>query len=334
MIANESYVALSMTQDSSLVDSMLTLLPEAQLKSGLIAGVTLVRVDASMPVRRPVIYEPCMYFVIQGSKSALLEGQEFIFDAMNYLVLSVPLPLECRVLSASSEEPYLAVKIEIDQLVLQEVIRESSGDGGACAEGSGNQEIVEQGIFVSSLSENISSALARLLTVIDKPSQANVLGKLTAREILFHVLQGPQGKRLESFAYKDRNAFRIGCAIDYIQKNYATNIEVEALASLASMSQSSFYAYFKSVTRKSPIQYIKSIRLHAARQKIVYDNSSASDAAFQVGYASPSQFSREYRRMFGVPPSEDKLCNQAKSDLRSAGRGTLASGHSGASRRI
>lgn len=333
MIANESYAALSMTQDSSLVDRMLALLPEAQLKPGMISGVTLVRVDASMPVRRPVIYEPCMYFVIQGSKSALLEGQEFIFDAMNYLVLSVPLPLECRVTSASSEEPYLAVKIEIDLLVLQEIIRESSGDGGACAEGPGNQEKVEQGIFVSSVSENISSALTRLLDVIGKPDQANVLGKLNAREILFYVLQGPQGKQLESFAYKDRNAFRIGCAIDYIQKNYATNIEVEALASLASMSQSSFYAYFKSVTRKSPIQYIKSIRLYAARQKIVYDNSSASDAAFQVGYASPSQFSREYRRMFGVPPSEDKLFNQVKSGRRPAGRGTLGSGRSRASRR-
>jgi AraC-like DNA-binding protein len=122
---------------------------------------------------------------------------------------------------------------------------------------------------------------------------------------MFHVLNGAQGHLLRSFIIQDRQNFQIAKVIGFIQKHYSENIEVADLAAKANMSPSSFYHYFKSITNSSPIQYIKAIRLHTARRNILFNNLSASDAAFNVGYSSPSQFSREYRRFFGISPTVD-----------------------------
>lgn len=281
-----------------LVAKALELLPEAAICKMDAPALTLIRIDEATDSRVPVIYEPCIYFVLQGSKSALLKTEEYIYDAMNYLVLSVPLPLHSKVLQASKDKPYLAVRISIDTQQITELVQESKPEK--------NVGITAQtGIFVSRIEVELLSALSRLLDVINKPDQARVLGKLLVKELLFHVLQGPQGEQLRSFAYRDRQNFQVARAIGYIHENYAKNIEVAVLAEKANMSQSSFHAYFKTITRSSPIQYLKAIRLHAARRIMIHDSLSASDAAYNVGYASPSQFSREYRRLFGVSPSVD-----------------------------
>ena len=264
-----------------------------------IENIGLVKSYETMTARVPIIYDPCVYIVVQGSKSALLASKKYVYDALNYLVLSVPLPLECQVHQASQDKPYLAVKIDINKQMLSELIEESSDTIGA------KLSAPQPGIFVSDLTQEIKSTLFRLLSVLDQPKQAKVLGKLAIKELLFHVLNGAQGDLLRAFAYQDRQNFQIAKVIGFIQSNYSKNIEVAELAAKANMSQSSFHSYFKSVTSSSPIQYIKTIRLHAARRNMLFDNLSASDAAYQVGYSSPSQFSREYRRLFGTPPSID-----------------------------
>ena len=288
-----------MNLDQDLATRVNELTPTSGVHKTAVQNLSLVKIYEQMPTRIPVIYEPCVYIVVQGSKSALLGTEVFVYDALNYLVLSVPLPLECKIHHASKEKPYLAVKIDIDKQLLSELIVETS------VPQTTQISKARPGIFVSTLSQDIKSTLSRLLSYLDNKNQAQVLGKPAIKELMFHILNGAQGDLLKAFVYQDRQNFQIAKVIGFIQHQYSENLEVAALAAKANMSQSSFYSYFKSVTSSSPIQYIKAIRLHAARRNMMFDNLSASDAAYNVGYSSPSQFSREYRRFFGVPPSVD-----------------------------
>ncbi|RBP53660.1 AraC family transcriptional regulator [Arenicella xantha] len=275
------------------------LTPTAGVHSTSIDNFNLVKNYAAMSDRVPIIYQPCIYIVVQGSKSALLGSEVFVYDALNYLVLSVPLPLECQIETASEDAPYLAVRIDIDRALLSELMVETA------AKQQPAPSAPSPGIFVSTLNHDIQLTLSRLLSYLHNAEQAKFLGKLAIKELLFHVLNGAQGDLLRAFAHQDRQNFQIAKVIGFIQQQYSKNLEVADLAAIASMSESSFYSYFKTVTSCSPIQYIKAIRLHAARRNILFDNFSASDAAYNVGYSSPSQFSREYRRFFGTPPSAD-----------------------------
>lgn len=285
--------------DQDLAARVNKLTPTSGVHTTAIQNLSLVKIFEPMLSRVPVIYEPCIYIVLQGSKSALLGTEVFVYDAFNYLVLSVPLPLECQIHHANQEEPYLAVKIDIDKQLLSELIVETS------ASQSAQFSKAKPGIFVSTLNQDIKSTLSRLLSYLENKDKAQVLGKLAIKELMFHVLMGAQGNLLKAFVYQDRQNYQIAKVIALIQQQYSENLVVATLAAKANMSQSSFYTYFKAVTSSSPIQYIKAIRLHAARRNMLLDNLSASDAAYNVGYSSPSQFSREYRRFFGVSPSVD-----------------------------
>lgn len=290
-----------MASSKILVDQLLDMLPEVGVVKTNVPGLSVIRSDIAMPGRKPIVIEPCVYIVAQGSKCAHLGDEVYTYDALHYLVLSVPLPLECQVLSASAEKPYLALKVEINLTLLNDLLHEL-GDEGSASKSSG---AVTRGIYVSKVCDDIRGTLVRLLNCEDSADKAKVLGPMAMKELLFHVLLGEQGNQLRAFAYRDKNNFKIAEVLNFIQLNYAANMEVMELASLANMSQSSFHQYFKAVTNVTPIQYIKSMRLHEARRKMLHDHQSASDAAFQVGYTSPSQFSREYRRLFGAAPTKD-----------------------------
>ena len=285
----------------NIVDMMLELLPEAGMVDTPVPGLGLVRSDHVMIERKPIVYDPCLYVVVQGSKVAHLGDEIFTYDALNYLVLSVPLPLECQILNASKEEPYLAIKVDIDTRQLNDLIHELP----VMEISRDIADNVSRGIYVSSVDDEIRNTLIRLLGCIGNSDKAKVLGPMAVKELLFHVLLGEQGDQLQAFSYRDKHNFQIAEVLNFIQQNYSSAMEVEELASVANMSQSSFHQYFKVVTNVTPIQYIKKIRLHEARRKMLHDNQSASDAAFQVGYTSPSQFSREYRRLFGAAPTKD-----------------------------
>ncbi len=288
-----------MSSSEGLIKQLSALLPEQGLLQTNIPGLSLIRCDDVMADSTPVIYSPCIYIVMQGKKVAYLGNELYSYDANNYLVLSVSLPLKCQIVQANPETPYLAVKIDINRKLLNEIIQEIEP-----AEVNPKPNC-HRGMFVSELGADIRGAVQRLLLYVEEPSATKVLAPLAIKELLFRVLHGGHGAQLREFAYRDRYNFQIAKVIRYIQLNYTSKLEVPDLAARANMSQSSFHQYFKATTNFSPVQYVKYIRLHEARRKILFGNHSASDAAYYVGYASPSQFSREYRRLFGTPPSVD-----------------------------
>ena len=285
------------TVQTALAQQMSELLSVDGVASTPVPNVTVMRASHTSE-RQPIIYEPCIYLVAQGRKRAYLDDVVFTYDALNYLVLTVPLPLLAHVVMASEELPYLAMRLTINIAQLHQLLIEM-GEADRSANEHSNR-----GIFVSTMSDDLAQATFRLSKLLNDQQRAKVLGPTVIKEILYHVMCGEQGSLLKSFAQSNRHDHQIANVIHYIQENYYEPIEVMDLAHIANMSPSSLHHHFKTVTRLSPIQYIKSIRLHQARRIIIDDAQSISEAAFKVGYASPSQFSREYKRLFGVAPSQ------------------------------
>lgn len=282
-----------------LAKSILRHLPEPGNKQTSIPGLTLYHIQELSSTRIPVVYRPCIYVVAQGSKSAYLGEEHFIYDELNFLVLSVPLPLQCMITQASKDKPYLALSINIDLAQLHDLIIEMA------LPITGKTNDGQRGIFVSDMQNSLLDCTLRLLKSMDQENDAKILSPMIRKEILYHVLCSEQGAQLCAFAHRERHNARIATVINHIQQHYAAPLEVNTLATLANMSTSSFHHYFKAVTNVAPLQYIKTMRLHEARKKMLLDKLTSSDACYEVGYSSPSQFSREYKRLFGTSPSKD-----------------------------
>lgn len=294
-------MAVHTSGSCQLAEAIAKQVPGVGLFTTSIKGLSLVRVDSPSAARAPVVYEPCLYVVAQGAKHAFLGEELYRYDAMNFLVLSVDLPLECEVVEATEQHPYLAIKLDVDTDLLSSLVLEMADLKPAASSAN------ERGIFVSPMDQCLNDSLLRLIESLNDKAKTRVLSPMVVKEILFHVLQGPQGGQLLEFAKQDRNHYRVAQSIRFIRQHYASPLEVNELASAAGMSDSSYHHYFKAITNASPLQYIKTMRLHEAKKKITVNSLGVSDAAFQVGYGSPSQFSREYKRMFGRAPSQERL---------------------------
>lgn len=270
--------------------------------------LSLFRRDSPTPCPMPVIYQPSIYMVLQGSKAAYLGKERYLYDPMHYLVSCVPLPLEGQILQASPDTPYLAARISLDTQMINELLIEMPlepkpqplSEHTSSALGSANR-----GIYVSAIHTDIQNTLSRLLDCAQSKEKAHVLGQLALKELIYHVLNDEHGTLLRSFACQDRQQYQIANVLQYINRHYALNMDIPSLASKANMSESSFYHHFKAATNTTPIQYIKTVRLHAAKRKMLFEQYNATAAAYEVGYTSTSQFSREYRRLFSVPPAQD-----------------------------
>lgn len=279
--------------------------PAQGIFQSAITELAFMRMDTVSSTPSPIVYEPSVYIVAQGSKTASLAGELYTYNALNYLVLSLPLPLQCEVTMASAERPFLALKLSIRPELLSELVIEIERLASPKKQAAKARQTTERGMYVAAMSDTLSSAVIRLINTLDDAAAIKLIAPLVIKEILFHLLKADQADQLKAFVCQDRNDYRICNSVNYIQKNFHQPLEIEQLASLAGMSPSSFHHYFKLVTNASPLQYIKSMRLHAARSKILLNSLSVGDAAFQVGYTSPSQFSREYKRFFGTAPSLD-----------------------------
>lgn len=259
-------------------------------------GVKLMRSNRSHP-RSPVLYEPCICFIFQGRKIGYLGDMSFVYDAQHYLVLSVPLPFETET-QASPEEPLLGVAIRLNLSVVAELLL-------ALDEAGGFAENEPKGIYATPMDVTLSDAVCRLLHVLSSPIEARLLGPAILREIYFRVLAGPQGGAIRA-ALAHRSQFsKVAKALRRIHAEYHSDLDVAKLADEAGMSVPAFHATFKAVTATSPIQYVKTTRLHQARLLMVQDGISAAVAANRVGYESASQFSREFKRLFGRTPLEE-----------------------------
>jgi AraC-like DNA-binding protein len=280
--------------------SLLRTLATAEgIRPTAIEGVQLMR--ASQPLRRmQVLYEPGIVIVGQGRKRGYLGDQVFTYDPHNYLVLSVPLPFECET-EASPEEPMLAVSIRVDLAVLGELLMKMDG-----AHASPNPSI-PQGIYSTELDLQLSETTVRLLECLSNPAETRILGPQIVREITYRVLCGEQGGALRAAAALHSRFGQVNRTVQRIHAEYARDLTVEELAETAGMSASAFHQNFKAVTSTSPLQYLKTIRLHKARMLMVHEGLRAGMAAERVGYESSSQFSREFKRLFGSTPIEETV---------------------------
>lgn len=247
--------------------------------------------------RTPVMYQPGIIFLFSGHKIGYINELEFRYDANEYLLLTVPLPFECETW-ATPEIPLAGIRIDIDVLQLQELLMDIGEDERF------QLPMAASGINSATLSDEILCAVERLLDVMERPLDARILGKQIIREILYHVLMGPRGGALLALVSRQTHFSLISRVLKQIEMKYTENLNVEQLAAEANMSVSAFHHNFKAVTSTSPLQYLKSYRLHKARM-MIHDGMKASAAAMRVGYESASQFSREFKRYFGVTPGED-----------------------------
>jgi len=243
----------------------------------------------------PTVYQPSLGIVVQGRKRALLNDEVFYYDALNYLVVSVTLPVMGQVLDASAERPFLALRLNLDLEEIGRLLLELGDRGAAPA-------AADRGLFVARMEEPLLDAILRMVKLLDSPEDLAVLAPVVQREIYYRVLRGELGQRLVDLAEGDGSNRRIVRAIEWLKQRYAAPLRIEELAETLHMSASALHHRFKAVTAMSPLQFQKHLRLHEARRMMFADGIECATAAHRVGYESPSQFSREYRRLFGAPP--------------------------------
>lgn len=263
-----------------------------------IDGVKLMRSDRDI-ARTPVLYEPSIVVVVSGKKRGFIGDSVYNYDAQQFLVLSVPLPFESETI-ATPEDPMLAVQIPLDLTVIAELL--VTLDAAAALRGES-----AVGICSTRLDDKLTDAVLRLVEALGSPLESRALGAAILREIYFRALTSEQGPAIRAALNHQSYHAKINRALRRIHADYAGDLDVDTLADEAGMSVAAFHASFKAVTGTSPIQYLKTVRLHKARLLMVQDGINASTAAVRVGYESASQFSREFKRFFGRPPLEEAL---------------------------
>ncbi len=243
-------------------------------------------------------YEPSLAVVAQGRKRVDLGQTTFIFDESRYLLTSVDLPIVGQVLEASEDVPFLCLLLQLEMPVVRELL--SREDIQASITPSSSPAMATGEITLELL-----SACCRLVELLDKPQDIPFLSGLLQREIVYRILRGPEGARLRAIATLGDQSQRTAKAIGWLRTHYAKPLRVEDLAQIAGMGVSTLHHHFRTLTAMSPLQYQKQLRLQAARGRMLADGLDAASAAFEVGYESASQFSREYSRFFGQPPMRD-----------------------------
>ncbi|HEL3779737.1 TPA: AraC family transcriptional regulator [Stenotrophomonas maltophilia] len=259
-------------------------------------GVRLLRSNRPL-ARTPVLYDPGIVIVCQGVKRGYLGGQVYQYDAQHYLAVSVPVPFTMET-EASEQAPLLAIYLHLDLQLAADLMIELGEQAGA-------GQVPAQSMMSSPMQAPMQATVLRLLEALADPLEAAVLGPALVRELYFRVLTGAQGAAMrEALAMRGRFG-SIGKALRTIHAAYATALDVGQLAAEAGMSVGTFHDHFRAVTGTSPMQYVKSTRLHQARLLMLRQRMTAEAASLAVGYASPSQFNREFKRLFALPPAAE-----------------------------
>ena len=269
-----------------------------------VAGVRCIRLShTSLPAKQH--WHASLSILAQGSKGITLGNESYCYEAVRYIATPIDLPITSCVLAAAPNRPFLCFQIEIDPLVLGEValLLEQNAPPARTAA----MQRPQRAVFLGAVSEPMLEAAIRLGTLCRRPEDACVLGPLVVKELLYHLLKSAEGPSLRQFVRAESSVHKIAQAVYRLQAELAEEIDVAALAQAAAMSRSAFFKHFKDVTALSPIQYQKRLRLLEARRLMTGEGETAEGAAFRVGYSSPSQFSREYSRMFGSAPRRDVL---------------------------
>jgi AraC-like DNA-binding protein len=243
----------------------------------------------------PLVFRPCLYLVFSGAKQLLLEDRTISYGAGDLVTSCVDLPVTAQVTEASDDEPYLALELAIDHDLL----------AGLAAELAPLPSPPDEPVSVRPLPDAVLDPVLRLLRLLDDPDAARILARDVQREILYRVLAGPDGGALLHLVRTDSVLARIGHVTRWMHDHVDTPVDVAGLADRAGMSAATFHRHFKAATGSSPIGYHKHLRLHEARRRLAVGGDSVSRIATAVGYVSPSQFSRDYKRAFGAAPALD-----------------------------
>jgi AraC-like DNA-binding protein len=246
-------------------------------------------------------WRACFGIVAQGGKEIILGHGAYRCEGTWYTATPIDLPVTSRVFSATPEKPFLGLLVDFDPLVWSEVAAQLEKDFPK------EMEVPLRAIFLGKASEQMLEAALRLATLFQAPEDAAVLGPLVIKEMLYHLLKGPDGPAIRQFVRSGSKMHKISQAIFSLRAGLSEEVDVASLAKAASMSRSAFFQHFKEVTALSPIQYQKRLRLLEARRLMTDDGDTAEGSAFKVGYRSASQFSREYSRMFGNSPLRDAV---------------------------
>jgi AraC-like DNA-binding protein len=263
----------------------------------VVPGLSLFRrVEPSQPTSG--MYEPSICMVAQGAKRVLLGDDAYVYDAHHYLITSVHLPTVVQILEASREKPYLGLMLKLDQREISQLMVDSNLPPPRAQQ-------ARRGMATGEVTLPLLTAFQRLIELLAEPQDIPILAPIIQREIIYRLLVGDQGARLRQIASAGSQSHQIARAIDWLKGNFTKPLYIEDLATQINMSTSTFHHHFRALTAMSPLQYQKTLRLNEARRLMLTERLDAATAAFQVGYESPSQFSREYNRLFGAPPLRD-----------------------------
>ena len=267
------------------------------LNATAISALALSRREApTEPISH--MYEPSICLVAQGAKRVLLGEDTYVYDVRHFLITSVDLPTVVQVIKASREKPCLSLLLRLDRREISQLLVDSNLPPPRAHQSS-------RGMATGEVTLPLLGAFQRLIDLLAEPKDIPILAPVIQREILYRLLVGDQGTRLRQIASAGSQSQQIARAIDWLKGNFTHPLRIDDLASQVNMSPSTFHHHFRTLTAMSPLQYQKWLRLNEARRLMLTENTDAATAAFNVGYESPSQFSREYSRLFGAPPLRD-----------------------------
>lgn len=242
------------------------------------------------------VYKPSLCVILQGQKDVSLADETLTYAPGEYIVATVDLPVTGEVTEASPKKPYYCLMLEIDPVMVFDILKEQSQAKIAPA---------KKGIFIGKLEDSMADAFIRLMRCLKNPKDVSVLSPMIIREIIYRLLNDEHGESVKQLGIVGSQTQRIAKVIESIKNSYTSPLKMESLAKEAGMSPASFHKYFKEITLMSPLQFQKQLRLQEARRLLMAGDLDAGTVSYEVGYESPSQFSREYARLFGLPPKAD-----------------------------
>jgi AraC-like DNA-binding protein len=281
----------------ALRTSIARLTDKGELHTTAVPGLSLFRrEEPTEPITG--MYEPSVCLVAQGAKRVRLGDDIFVYDAHHYLITSVHLPTVVQIIEANPEKPYLGLRLMLDQREISQLMVDSNLPPPRVQHSS-------RGMATGEVTLPLLTAIQRLIDLLAEQQDIPILAPIIQREIIYRLLVGDQGERLRQIASAGSQSHQIARAIDWLKGNFSQPLSIDDLAAQVRMSSSTFHHHFRSMTALSPLQFQKQLRLQEARRLMLSERMDAANAAFQVGYESPSQFSREYNRLFGAPPLRD-----------------------------
>jgi AraC-like DNA-binding protein len=281
----------------ALGKSIARLTEAGEVHTTAVPGLSLFRwIEPTEPITG--MYEPSVCLIAQGAKRVRLGEDTFVYDAHHYLITSVHLPTVVQIIEASPEKPYLGLRLMLDLREISQLMVDSNLPQPRVQQSS-------RGMTTGEVTLPLLTAIQRLIDLLAEQQDIPILAPIIQREIIYRLLVGDQGERLRQIASAGSQSNQIARAIDWLKGNYAQPLRIDDLAAEVQMSSSTFHHHFRSMTALSPLQFQKQLRLQEARRLMLVERLDAANAAFQVGYESPSQFSREYNRLFGAPPLRD-----------------------------